>query len=254
MCRGRAEAPPCIRAATLPTGVRTDRARSVFLRGEGMTIARNRRLAIAALLGAGAVAALAAHGSTPAAHASSALLTAAPSCATPGSDVRVNATGFAPRMTLALKLNGSPASSIDPTNTDAAGNASFRIVARPDLGAATILASDGTNSATANFDVTKFGAFYRPLQGRPHRAVRVTLAGWGAGRTVYLHYVRAGDVRARKTVRVATVGGACGSGSARLAHLYPFNPGRGSWRLQFDTSRGYSSHTRPQFTYLSRIG
>jgi hypothetical protein len=234
--------------------VRTDRVRSVFLRGEGMTIARNRRLGIAALLGAGALALLAGHGTAPTAHAASALLTAAPGCAQPGSHVRVNATGFTPHMTLALKLNGNPAGSIDATTTDAAGNVSFRIVAPATTGGVTILASDTTNSATAAFTVTNFGAFYRPLEGRPRRAVRVSLDGWGAGATVYLHYVRAGDARSRKTVRVATVGGSCGSGSARLAHLYPFSPGRGTWRLQFDTSRAYSSHTRPQYTYLSRIG
>jgi hypothetical protein len=55
---------------------------------------------------------------------------------------------------------------------------------------------------------------------------------------VYLHYVTPRR-RHRLTVRLGRTAGPCGTVSTPRRRLFPFRPGVGSWRLQFDAVRRY---------------
>jgi len=116
--------------------------------------------------------------------------------------------------------------------------------------------SDGVTSASTSFGIERFDALIAPRSGKPGRRVRVSLYGWGPA-TMYLHYVPPHGHRAIRTVRLGrthgTAGGQCGHVVARPRHLYPFRARKGTWRLQFDTSRAYRSHSVPRIIYRSRI-
>lgn len=113
--------------------------------------------------------------------------------------------------------------------------------------------ADSGDRATALFRVTLFDANITPPSGRPDRRVRIQLNGWGAGRTIWLHYVAPGSHRSVKNLRIARTAGTCGHATARLAHLYPFRASAGTWRLQFDAKAGYSSRSTPRISFTSTI-
>lgn len=107
----------------------------------------------------------------------------------------------------------------------------------------TLGAMEGANAPTAQFTVSKLFATFTPASGNPKTLkVRFKLYGFGlAGATapaIYLHYVRP-DGTLQKTYRLGTGRGPCGSLSTSRRRLFPFAARRGSWKLQFDTSRRY---------------
>ena len=54
---------------------------------------------------------------------------------------------------------------------------------------------------------------------------------FGAGRTIYLHYLRP-DLRLQLTVRLGPTRGPCGTLISSLRRIFPFRTRPGSWRLQ----------------------
>lgn len=99
-------------------------------------------------------------------------------------------------------------------------------------------------SAVTQFGVSRLVVGFHPPTGDPG-SLRVTyrLNGFSLqGRvtpTVYVHWIRP-DGHLERTARLGTALGPCGAirASARR-RLFPFVPGRGLWRLQFDTSRAF---------------
>jgi hypothetical protein len=76
--------------------------------------------------------------------------------------------------------------------------------------------------------------------------VRFRVLGMGAHRRVYLHEVAPGG-RVRSSRSLGATAGACGHlRSPRPVRLFPFRPGRGTWRLQLDTSTRYAPSTAPR--------
>jgi len=118
--------------------------------------------------------------------------------------------------------------------------------------------SDGTNAAMAPFRVSEFNADFAPSSGDPRTLlVRFSVFGFGAGKTIFLHYLRPGgrgDSAVARTVRLGRVKGTCGKiKRTRERHLFPFRASSGEWRLQFDTKRTYRSGAQPAVVRRVRI-
>ena len=110
--------------------------------------------------------------------------------------------------------------------------------------------SDGTTSAEAPFRVSEFNADFAPSSGDPQTLkVRFSIFGFGARKTIFLHYLRPGVSGSRavaKTVRLGKVKGVCGKiKRTKKRRLFPFDATSGEWRLQFDTRRVYKPGAQP---------
>jgi hypothetical protein len=106
--------------------------------------------------------------------------------------------------------------------------------------------SDPESTVVQHVRVTAFGASYAPAAASPSAYVRFSAFGFGGGKTVYIHYLRA-DGRAVDTVRLGPTRGACGSiKRSAKRRLFSFTPQPGRWRLQFDTSRRHDPEATPR--------
>jgi hypothetical protein len=66
------------------------------------------------------------------------------------------------------------------------------------------------------------------------------------GLPIYVHYRHPGG-RIAETVLLGHTQGACGSiQQTRKRRLFPFRPGAGRWRLQFDTQKRYTAAAVPR--------
>jgi hypothetical protein len=112
-------------------------------------------------------------------------------------------------------------------------------------------------SAGTQFGVSRLSVAFRPARGNPS-SLRVTyrMQGFSLGGrvtpSVYVHWI-APDGRLRRTARVGTALGPCGEIRASTRRrLFPFQPERGRWRLQFDTSRHFrKGHAHSGFLYYA---
>jgi hypothetical protein len=112
-------------------------------------------------------------------------------------------------------------------------------------------------SAATQFGVSRLSVAFRPARGDPG-SLRVTyrMQGFSLGGrvtpSVYVHWI-APDGRLRRTARVGTALGPCGEIRASTRRrLFPFQPERGRWRLQFDTSRHFrKGHGHSGFLYYA---
>ncbi|HEX2016677.1 MAG TPA: hypothetical protein VGN69_08285 [Solirubrobacteraceae bacterium] len=204
------------------------------------------RPAIAPVLAAVAVLA-----APSAAQATATVLTDSP-CYLTNRTVRLTGTGFAPSTQYTVSLDGA---ALGPGMTSPDGAFEGKL-GSGHLGHLRhqrhiVTVSDGTNMASAPFEVSRFTASFDPAAGDPRSLlVRFSVYGFGLGAmvapTVYLHYLSPSG-RAGSTVRVGRTHGACGSlGRSRLHHLFPFHPRTGTWHLQFDTHSRYSAASRPR--------
>lgn len=187
----------------------------------------------------------------PATQAAATVATDVP-CYLTNRTVRLHGSGFAESTPYTVSLDGT---ALGPGTTGADGSLTGRL-GSGHLGHLhhqrhTITVSDGTSTASTQFEVTRFTAAFDPSAGDP-RSLRVRFSVWGFGLgalappTVYLHYVSPTG-RPGSTVTVGRTHGACGSlPRSRLHHLFPFHPRTGTWHLQFDTARRYSSSRRPR--------
>lgn len=111
--------------------------------------------------------------------------------------------------------------------------------------------------AATEFGVSRLSVAFRPARGNPS-SLRVTyrMQGFSLGGrvtpSVYVHWI-APDGRLRRTARVGTALGPCGQIRASTRRrLFPFQPERGRWRLQFDTSRHFrKGHAHSGFLYYA---
>jgi hypothetical protein len=122
----------------------------------------------------------------------------------------------------------------------------------------TVAVTDGVSEASTSFDTSRFTAFFSPSSGDPSRLVRFSAYSFGPNQrhhpSLYVHYVGP-DRSDHMTVRLGRTHGACGSlPRTRERPLFPFSPDSGTWRLQFDTHSRYSSHNRPRFVRVVRVG
>jgi hypothetical protein len=93
------------------------------------------------------------------------------------------------------------------------------------------------------------GADFSPSQGDPSKLrVHFTVSGFGANRTVFLHYIGP-NRHLRRTVRLGIARGRCGFLRTGYRKLFPFTTRPGTWRLRFSIRRTYQARaTAPYVT------
>src|SRR3954452_23545836 len=108
--------------------------------------------------------------------------------------------------------------------------------------------TDGQNQAATRYRVSRFVAEFAPARGNP-ATLRVRFSVFGFGRPglpIYVHYLAPRGVTSR-TLLLGHTRGVCGSISrTRTRRLFPFRPGPGRWRLQFDNRRSYRKASVPR--------
>jgi hypothetical protein len=169
-------------------------------------------------------------------------------------EVVVNGTGFAPSSVVTISRGDTVLGS---TQTDATG--SFRNkFDTPELPQDVrerlymLSATDSTTTAQTSYRATRIFASFRPRTGNPSTLkVRFSVFGFGLVQRrapVYLHYVRP-DGNAARTLKLGTATGVCGAiAQTRQRRLFPFEPSRGTWILQFDTRAKYERATSKRRT------
>jgi hypothetical protein len=182
-----------------------------------------------------------------AAQAAPARVTVGARCYAVGAKVKVAGSGFAAASPYDISVDGIDfgQSLTSPTGTFAAAFAPGGLGAGQAQLAELLTASDGTTTATVAYTVTRrTGALFVPGTGSsPRRAVPFQVwdfAPTGAEVPVYLHYV-APNGTSTHSVKLGTTTGQCGALSTAKRALFPFDPGTGTWTLQFDTSSRYSA-------------
>lgn len=170
--------------------------------------------------------------------------------------VTITGSGFTTDGEVQLQVAGGI---VGVTAADAAGNVSttFPVPAPPETGPSRDEASyeltlvQGAVRATTTIRSVRVVADFAPTRGRPATLkVRFSAYGFGVATpsgqpmpTVYAHYV---DPRGKLRRTVALGAGTTPCGTIRrtaLRRLFPFNPRRGTWTLQFDTNRVYRRGT-----------
>ena len=109
-----------------------------------------------------------------------------------------------------------------------------------------LTATDQNNPANVGsvpVTVTRFGAAIHPAQARPGHRVKFSIRGMPPGKQVYLHYVLHRHLKL--TVALGTPAGPCGTLTVKRRYFPLHRPAAGTWSLQFDQKKSYSSATRP---------
>ncbi len=170
--------------------------------------------------------------------------------------VKITGSGFTPGGEVQLQIGGGI---VGVTAADAAGDVSttFPVPAPPEGGpskwekAYDITLVDGAVRATTSIRSARTIADFRPTRGSP-ATIKVRFSAYGFGvatpagspmPAVYVHYV---DPRGKLRRTVSLGAGTTPCGTIRrtaLRRLFPFDPRRGRWTLQFDTSRAYHRAT-----------
>lgn len=158
-------------------------------------------------------------------------------------------TGFAPGGRWSAKLGERKR--IGTGSIDARGAIRARFTAPVYHGTAgtremTLTVSDGRRDAETTFSMTPLSASFSPRTGDPASLrVRWRVLGLGPRHGVYVHYLRP-DGTHRRTVRIGTTRGDCGSLKTGPIALFPFRYTYGRWTFQIDSSAHFSKATLPR--------
>jgi hypothetical protein len=198
-----------------------------------------KRLLLAAAIGVSLL-------SAPAA-AQAATLAVDQACYPVGGVITVTGTGFTPGATVQLSYSnaGTAASPV----ADGAGNFTAQVPAPSitrDEQPIAINATDGTNAAPAALRITRPEVETRPGRANPRRRVLYRVRGFTQARRIFIHYIYRG--RHRGTVRLTRKRGPCGVFTRRMRMLPVRTIRFGTWRVQVDARRRYSSRSVPRLT------
>lgn len=158
-------------------------------------------------------------------------------------------SGFRPNGTWTAKLAGTK--KIGTGHVDARGAIRARFTAPQYHGTRgtrelTLSVTDGTRVASTTFLMTPLDASFSPRTGDPKRLrVRWRVLGLGPRHGVYVHYVQPNG-KLKRTLRIGTTRGACGSLKTGPIALFPFRYSYGTWTFQIDASRVYRATTTPR--------
>jgi hypothetical protein len=189
------------------------------------------------------------------AAASAATLSASPlkRCYRSGEKVGLAGGAFPPG---SPARSGGDGSSLGTAATDPSGaippGGTLTLAQRSGEKVKTVTATDNSNPANVGslqLRVSAFAVGVRPRNGKPGARLRIKARGYLGRGTLRAHVVKG---RARRTVRVGRLKGACGSGTFRK-RLFSRDTPPGVYRVQFDTKRRYSRATREKITYSVRI-
>ena len=158
-------------------------------------------------------------------------------------------SGFRPNSAWTAKLAGTK--QIGTGRIDARGKIRARFTAPRYHGTAgtremTLSVTDGPHVASTTFLMSPLSASFSPRTGDPATLrVRWRVLGLGARHGVYVHYVQPNG-KVKRTLRIGTTRGPCGSLKTGPIALFPFRYAYGTWTFQVDTNHAYSATTAPR--------
>jgi hypothetical protein len=158
-------------------------------------------------------------------------------------------SGFRPNGTWTAKLAGTK--QIGTGRVDARGGIRARFTAPQYHGTQgtrelTLSVTDGPHVASTTFLMTPLDASFSPRTGDPKTLrVRWRVLGLGARHGVYVHYIQPNG-KLKRTLRIGTTRGACGSLKTGPIALFPFKYSYGTWTFQIDASNIYRTTTTPR--------
>ena len=184
-----------------------------------------------------------------AAPAQAATLAGDKACYQEGEPVQVIGTGFTPNGSVNFSRDNQAFGAINagPTGVVTGKGTAPRI--SPARERRFVLeARDATNPAivaTINPLATVFDVSVKPLRGNPARKRRINVRGFTAGKTLYAHVRRGGKGR---NIKLGRLKQPCGTKKVRKRI---FKPGAktGTYKVQFDTRRKYTSKAFPKVTF-----
>lgn len=157
--------------------------------------------------------------------------------------------GFRPNGRWTAKLSGTK--QIGTGRIDDRGRIRARFIAPQYHGTRgtrelTLSVTDGPHVASTTFSMTPLDASFSPRTGDPATLrVRWRVLGLGLGHGVYVHYVQPNGTL-KRTLRIGTTRGPCGSLKTGPIALFPFRYSYGTWTFQIDTSVRYRTTTTPR--------
>lgn len=172
-----------------------------------------------------------------------------PGCYLSGGSGLLTGGGFTPTATWTAKLGGTKR--IGTGHIDARGKIRARFTAPQYHGTAgtrqlTLSVTDGPHVASTTFLMTPLTASFSPRTGNPQTLrVRWRVLGLGPRHGVYVHYVQPNG-KLKRTLRIGTTRGACGSLKTGPIALFPFRYTYGTWTFQIDADRAYGAATTPR--------
>ena len=183
------------------------------------------------------------------AAAQAATLTASPlkPCYRAGETVGLTGSGYTPGGGVQINSDGRV---VGNTTADSAGNfgGSLRLGVPSGERLKTYSAVDTSNTANqaaVRLRVSRLLVTVRPQRGAPGSLLRIGARGFTTGRTLYAHVVRG---RYRRNVRIGRLRGACRRLSSRR-RIFSRRTRPGTYVVQFDTRRTYSSATAVRYRF-----
>jgi hypothetical protein len=172
-----------------------------------------------------------------------------PGCYLSGGSGLLTGSGFRPSSSWTAKLAGTK--QIGTGRIDARGRIRARFTAPKYHGTAgtrelTLSVTDGPHVASTTFTMTPLGASFSPRVGDPATLrVRWRVLGLGEHHGVYVHYIQPNG-KLKRTLRIGTTRGPCGSLKTGPIALFPFRYAYGTWTFQVDASARFSTATTPR--------
>lgn len=185
-----------------------------------------------------------------AAQAASLQVTPSQPCYPAGSELQMVGTGYTPNGAVNITSDGTPIGNASTDFTGAFGvELTVGLAAGVNDKVKTYAATDQVNpsiTASVPLRITATDVVVSPKSGKPGRRFRIRARGFFTGPRLYAH-VRKGR-RYRKNVKIGRLKGACHKLRARK-RLIKRGGGTGTYRIQFDTKRRYSSKTAVRVRY-----
>jgi len=174
-----------------------------------------------------------------------------PACYQSGQEGQLSGRGFDANATWKATLSGTRKHQLGSGRTDARGRIDARFSAPAYHGttgtrALTLSVGDGRHTARTTLRMTPLAASFTPRTGDPATLrVRWRVLGLTPRHGVYVHYIRPSGTL-RRTLRIGTTHGPCGTLKTGPIALFPFRAGYGRWTFQIDASRHWSRATLPR--------
>jgi hypothetical protein len=172
-----------------------------------------------------------------------------PGCYLSGGTGLLTGSGFRPLGAWTAKLAGTK--QIGTGLIDARGRIRARFTAPRYHGTAgtrelTLSVTDGPHVASTTFLMTPLDASFSPRTGDPATLrVRWRVLGLGEHHGAYVHYIQPNG-KLKRTLRIGTTRGPCGSLKTGPIALFPFRYSYGTWTFQVDANHNYSAATTPR--------
>lgn len=181
--------------------------------------------------------------------ASKAKIVLHPGCFLSSGSGLLTGSGFRPNSAWTAKLAGTK--QIGTGRIDTRGKIRARFTAPRYHGTAgtremTLSVTDGPHVASTVFLMSPLSAGFSPRTGDPATLrVRWRVLGLGERHGVYVHYVQPNG-KLKRTLRIGTTRGPCGSLKTGPIALFPFRYAYGTWTFQIDTNHAYRATTAPR--------